>query len=292
MNPRRFDLPLAHAGASLVLPWLVGGLVYLAVVALAVAAVAGEALRLYAMRAKLVTVTLPSIQDATDGKRKMAAAIDMLRRTPGVIAAVPVPPEELEALLAPWLGSAKAEVDLPLPRLIDVTLDPVATPDLSALQRRLEAVIEGATIGVEAMSRDHAERLAAFFRSWSSGVGVAALLGTLGVVALITLASLGANAANVELLRALGATNHYLARQFERYALLSSAQGGVVGFALAVVTILGLLYSTRRMELAEAIELGLPTRDWLLLACVPVLVAALALGVARMTALWSLARTG
>jgi cell division transport system permease protein len=291
MNLRRFDLPLRRTGLGLALPWTIGGLLYVAVVALAVAGVADEALRLFGMRAKLVTVTLPSIEDGTDGTREMAEAIELLRRTPGVVSAVPVPPEELQVLVEPWLGTARAEADLPLPRLIDVTLDPAASPDLSALQGRLNAVIEGATIGIEAMSRDRAERLAVFFRSWSSGLAVAALLGTLALVGLITLASLRISATNVELLRAMGASNQYLAGQFERHALLSGLWGGLIGFALAVLTIVGLLYSSRRMELAEAIELGLRPRDWLLLACVPVIVAFLAMGVARITALWSLARS-
>jgi cell division transport system permease protein len=291
MNLRRFDLPLQQSAASRFLPWTIGGLLYLAVVAFAVAGVADEALRLYGMRTKVVTVSLPSIEDAGRGEREMAAAIEMLNGTRGVLSAVPVPPEELEALVEPWLGTAKANVDLPLPRLIDVTLDPQAKPDLPALQARLSAVVQGATIGVEALSRDRAERLALFFRAWSRGVGIAALLGMLALVGLITLASLRMNSENVELLRFLGAPDRYLARQFERHALLSSLQGGLIGFVLALLTVSGLLYSSRRMDLAEAIELGLRPLDWLLLACMPAIIALLAMGVARITAHWGLART-
>jgi cell division transport system permease protein len=291
MNLRRFDLPLHQSAASRFLPWTIGGLLYLAVVALAVAGVADEALRLYGLRTKLVTVSLPSVEDAGRGEREMAAALAMLNGTQGVISAVPVPPEELEALVEPWLGTAKANVDLPLPRLIDVTLDPRAKPDLPALQARLGAVIEGATIGIEALSRDRAERLALFFRAWSRGVGIAAMLGMLAFVGLITLASLRMNSENVELLRFLGAPDRYLARQFERHALLSSLQGGLTGFALALLTVIGLLYSSRRMDLAEAIELGLRPLDWLLLACMPAIIALLVMGVARLTAHWGLART-
>ena len=291
MNLRRFDLPLNQSAASRFLPWTVGGLLYLAVVALAVAGVADEALRLYGLRTKLVTVSLPSVEDAGRGEREMAAALAMLNGTQGVISAVPVPPEELEALVEPWLGTGKANMDLPLPRLIDVTLDPRAKADLPALQARLGAVIEGATIGIEALSRDRAERLALFFRAWSRGVGIAAMLGMLAFVGLITLASLRMNSENVELLRFLGAPDRYLARQFERHALLSSLQGGLTGFALALLTVIGLLYSSRRMDLAEAIELGLRPLDWLLLACMPAIIALLAMGVARLTAHWGLART-
>ena len=146
MNLRRFDLPLRHNAASRFLPWAIGGLLYLAVVALAVAAIADEALRLYDLRRELVTVTLPSLEHDRGGEQKVAQAVDLLRRTRGVTSAVPVPPEELEALVEPWLGTPDGDLDLPLPRLIDVTVEPQAGPDLSALEKRLAEVVEGATI--------------------------------------------------------------------------------------------------------------------------------------------------
>jgi cell division transport system permease protein len=291
MSLRRFDLPLRQSAASRFLPWTIGGLLYLAVVALAVAAIANEALRLYGLRAELVTVSLPSAQDARRGEQNVAQAVDILRRTPGVTSVVPVPPEELEALVEPWLDDFKSGTELPLPTLIDVIVDPRAPPDLTALQERLAEVVEGATVGVEALSRDRAERLAAFLRAWGSGAGLVTLLGTLVLVGLITWVSLRMNTDSVELLRCMGAPDRYLARQFERHALVSSAQGGLIGCVVALLTVVGLLYSSRRMQVAEAVELQLAPLDWVLLACVPVVAALLITAVARVTALWSLART-
>jgi cell division transport system permease protein len=83
MKPRRFDLPLRQSAASRFLPWTIGGLLYLAVVALAVAAIADEALRGYGMRTKMVTVTLPSVEDARRGEQEMAKAMDILRGARG-----------------------------------------------------------------------------------------------------------------------------------------------------------------------------------------------------------------
>lgn len=291
MSLRRFDLPLRQSAASRFLPWTIGGLLYLAVVALAVAAIADEALRLYGLRAELVTVSLPSVQDASRGEQDVARAVAVLRETPGVTSVVPVPPEELEALVQPWLDDVKSGTDLPLPRLIDVMVDPRARPDLPALQQRLAEVVEGATLGVEALSRDRAERLAAFFRLWGSGAGVVALVGALALVGLITWVSLRMNTDSVELLRCMGAPDRYLARQFERHALVSSAQGGLIGCVLALLTVTGLLYSSRRMQLAETIELQLQPLNWVLLACVPVVATLLITAVARVTALWGLARS-
>jgi cell division transport system permease protein len=291
INLLRFDLPLRHGAASRFLPSIIGGLLYLAVVALAVAAIADEALHRYDLRRELVTVTLPSVEDGRAGEQQVAQAIDLLRRTSGVTSAVAVPPEELKALVEPWLGTPDSDLDLPLPRLIDVTIEPQAGPDLSALEKRLAEVVSGATIRVEALARDRAERSAAFFRAWGSAAGIGALLGTLALAALITRISLRMSADSVELLRCMGAPDQYLARQFERHALLSSGQGGLIGCVLALVTVGILLYSSRRMQLAEGIELQVPPLDWALLVCVPVVAALLITAVTRMTALWSLSRT-
>jgi cell division transport system permease protein len=291
MNLRRFDLPLRHGAASRFLPWTIGVLLYLAVVALAVAAIADEALRLYDLRRELVTVTLPSVEDGRAGDQKLAQAIDLLRRTRGVTSAVAVPPEELKALVEPWLGTSNSDMDLPLPRLIDVTIEPQAGPDLPALEKRLAEVVEGATIRVEALSRDRAEGSAAFFRAWGSAAGIGALLGTLALAGLITRVTLRMSTDTVELLRCMGAPDQYLARQFERHALLSSVQGGLIGCALALITVGVLLYSSRRMQLAEGIELQVPPLDWVLLVCVPVVAALLITAVTRMAALWNLTRT-
>jgi cell division transport system permease protein len=290
MNLRRLDLPLDQTSVSRFLPWTIAGLVYLAVLALAVAAVADGALRIYNLRAKVVTVTLPSVEDTSRSAEQLKAALDLLHRTRGVTSATPVSAEDLKKLIEPWLGSIKEASDLPLPQLIDVTLDPIAKPDLAALQSKLQRIVGGATIGVEALSRDRAERMAAFFRIWASGAGILTLIGVLLAVGLITRISLRAQVPVVELLRSMGAPDSYLARQFERYALLCGLRGGLLGFALAVITIVALLYSSQRMQLAGSIQLGLSVLDWVLLACVPLVSVLLVTAIARMTAMRGLAQ--
>ena len=290
MKLRRFDLPLRQSAASRFLPWTIGGLLFLAIVALGVAAIADAALRGYGMRSKMVTVTLP-VFEAGDGQQELAEALNILRNTRGVTAAAPVPVAEVAILVEPWMGDLEAEMDLPLPRLIDVTLDPRSHVDLAALEQQLGRVVEGATVGAEVLARARAERVAAFLRGWGVAGGVAALVAMLALVALITWVSLRMTADLIELLRCMGAPDRYLARQFEGHALLSSIQGGSVGLVLALLTVLAILYSSDRMQLAEAIEPQLPAMDWLLLACVPLLAALPIMAVARLTALWGLMRT-
>jgi cell division transport system permease protein len=291
MNLPRFDLPLRQSAASRFLPWTIGGLLYLAVVALAVAGIADETLRGDGMRIRMVTVTLPAFDDAGVGKQEIAQAMSILRKVPGVTSAVPVPVAEVAALVEPWMGDLEAEIDLPLPKLIDVTLDPRTQVDLAALEQQLAQVVEGATVGAEVSARDRAEPLAAFLRAWGVGGGVTALLVMLALVGLITQVSLRMTADSVELLRCMGASDRYLARQFESHALLSSVQGGFIGLVLALLTVVGMLYTSERMQLVEAIEPQLSPMDWLLLASVPGIAALPIMAVARLTALWGLLRT-
>ncbi len=50
-------------------------------------------------------MTLPPVEDAGQSAREIAAALDVLQQTRGVTSASLVPPEELEQLIEPWLGN-------------------------------------------------------------------------------------------------------------------------------------------------------------------------------------------
>src|SRR5580704_5148937 len=62
-----------------------------------------------------------------------SAALDILRATSGIVRANPLSQADTEKLVEPWLGAGAVVGDLPLPRLIDVTLFPGAQIDLPAL---------------------------------------------------------------------------------------------------------------------------------------------------------------
>lgn len=289
MRAGRFDLPLDRSAGSRFMVWIVTALVFASVVLLGIAAIADGALRRYDMRANLVTVTIPSPEDWNRSEQDLHAVLNVLQKDRGIAAAHPVSQTEIEELIKPWLGDLRAGEELPLPRLIDVILDPAAKPDLPALQDKLREVVPGASIGVEAMSRDRAERLAALFRTWGGIGGVAVLLGSLVAAAAITRLNLAIHGDAIGLLRSMGAPDAYVARQYERHALSNAMRGGLLGFALAAVILLGLIHGNDALAPAEAEQVGLRTVDWILLACVPVVSALLITAVARLIALRALA---
>lgn len=287
---RSLDLPLNQTAVSRFLPWIMAGLLYLSVIALAIAAIADGALALFDQRDKVVTVSLPTAGLTETGDRDVQRILDVLSKAKEVASATVVPDDELQDLIEPWLGERLENDDLPLPRLIDVTLDPIALTNLDNLERQLRSVVPDATIGVQIVGRDQAERQATFFRIVGITLGAVLLIGALGIVALITSLSLAMHNDTVALLRYMGAQDGYLSRQFERYALHSGLRGGLIGFFAAMLTVLALLYSIQNLELTNSIRLGLRPVDWIFLACVPVVAALLCTVTARMTALWGLGR--
>ena len=100
------DIPLAGDAAARFLPWLIGFMVYLAALGLALALLvvaAGERWR--ATAAGTATVQIAPAADGRDTRDERAAqALQILRATPGVVTAEPVPERQVLALLRPWLG--------------------------------------------------------------------------------------------------------------------------------------------------------------------------------------------
>ena len=278
----RLDLPLARSAPGQILPWLAGGLVYAAVVMLAVVIMADRALLPLDGRAQLATVTLPLSKDADVG-----AALDVLYGERAVIAATRLSDDELSALLTPWLGEPDAG-ELPWPAMIDVRLDPLAEPDLAALQDALSAVVPGAMLAIDDGARDRAGEIAALARGWSGALLAVVLPAALLAIGAITRLNLRLCRDAVELLRAMGASPDYQAAQIERHAVASSLVGGTAGFGLALLTVAALLHSAGRIAIGGSIELGLRPLDWGLLAGMAAISLLLAVAVVRATACWQL----
>ena len=124
---RRRELPLRENPAGRALAWLARFLVCLSVVAFAVAAGAQGRLRQLALEPRLVTVAIPPDAAGPVTEAELAAAIGALRALPGVIGLRLLETQELLPLLPSGTGDAQLLAALPLPRLIELALDPAAS---------------------------------------------------------------------------------------------------------------------------------------------------------------------
>ncbi len=291
---RRLDIPLNRDSSVRFLPWIIALMVYLAGLALAGTLVLQGALQRWDRSlAGTLTVQLPP---AESGKPDaMPAALELLRRTPGVTSAEPLSREATARLVEPWLGTALTPDELALPRLIDLRIDPTASPDLAALRARLAAAAPGAVLDDHRIWLD---RLAGLVLSIEvTALTIVLLIAGAAVLTVVftTRAGLAVHHAVVEVLHLIGARDGYIAGQFQRQALDLGLRGGIVGLALTLLTLIAIgragaataLFG-EHVRLLPALELA--PWHWLMLALLPLAAALIAMLTARITVLRALQR--
>lgn len=168
-----------------------------------------------------------------------AEAALLAQKTPGVSAARPYTKEESEALLQPWLGSGLDLSELPVPRLIVVSLDPGKHLDAAALRKRLNDAMPGVSLD------DHRfwlERLAMMAKSVVVCAAVIFALVLTAMTLAVAFATRGAMAGNreiIEILHYVGAADDYISRQFQKHFFQLGLRGGAIGGAAAIIAFFG-----------------------------------------------------
>lgn len=240
------------------------------------------------------TVELPAAEivlssdAAAPSQPASATALAILHGIPGVLEARIVEQNEVARLLGPWLGDAAAIRELPLPTLIDLRLDPADTPRANVVQQKLAASIPGARLDDHGAWTTDLTRLAGTGEAMGLVLFVIIALAATATVATAARARLAINRPEIELLHRIGASDLYIARQFQIDALRSSGVGAVVGAVLAVLG--GYALIRKGTAFAPLLpRLRLEVLDWCILAAVPLGAVLIAIVVAQWTA-WSLVR--
>ncbi|MGE0233252.1 MAG: cell division protein FtsX [Flavobacteriaceae bacterium] len=173
--------------------------------------------------------------DGADIAREAEAAATAAREVAGVRAVRIMSEEEMEALLAPWLGTGTDLAGLPVPRLVVVEVDPAAPPDIGRLRDVIVARAPHASLD------DHQvwqSRLRIMARTLTGG-GLIVLGLVLAATALsVVFATRGAMAGNrdvVEVLHLVGAKENFIARQFTHHFFMIGVKGGLAGGAATFV---------------------------------------------------------
>lgn len=158
-----------------------------------------------------------------------------------------------QRLLEPWLGPDLDIDELPVPRLIVITIDPASPPDFAAMRL---ALIETVPTAILDDHRTWVERLVAMARTTVT-FGLAALMLMLTATVLtVVFATRGAMAGNghiIEVLHFVGAEARFIAAQFRRHFLITGMQGAAAGGALAMlVFVVFSWWASRNLATPEA----------------------------------------
>jgi cell division transport system permease protein len=176
-----------------------------------------------------------------DIEADVRAAIDIARDSPGIADVRAYTKEESAQLIEPWLGSGLALDELPIPRMIVVRLASGTTPDFAALRNTLAAKVPSASLDDHRGWIDRMRTMAE--TAVAAGIAILALVLVVTMLS-VTFATRGAMATNrpiVEVLHYVGATDRFVAGQFQRHFLVLGFKGGAIGggAAIALFGILG-----------------------------------------------------
>jgi cell division transport system permease protein len=284
--------PLAGDASRWFAPWLVALMVYVASLAGIGLILVDETLRASEnLLSGRLTVQVPAEASAA----RVETILAVLRQTPGIRSVHLLTPSETNRLLEPWLGSPVPMEELPVPQLIDVSLDPAAL-DMAKLKQQLASVVPEIRIddygpvvgGLRARARPAQALLGAAIG------GALLLVAALAVFA--TNAALTARRSDVELLHLIGADDRQIARPYAARSLVYGLIGGGIAAAATLASIAALDSSFgdtgQLIRLAAPAE-GIGLDDWRLWVMLAVMIAVtgiLAAASARATVGWRLAR--
>lgn len=174
-------------------------------------------------------------RDKVDTDQTVREVIRTLLQQRGIKSADPLSQAEASRPLEAWLGSSEALQSLPVPRLISIKLDPAQAPNLAAISKSLEAAHAGVRLDDH---RQWMRQIQTVTRSFALG-GFAILLlvgaATTAIIVSATRSSMASNREIVEVLNFVGATDRFIAGEFQSHFLSLGIRAGVVGAAAAMV---------------------------------------------------------
>lgn len=184
-----------------------------------------------------VTVQVEPRAGADAGKTA-EQVVTLLQEEPGFIAVTLLTEEETGKLLEPWLGTSDAWKALQVPRLIALELDRGEPADLEKIRAKLTARFKGVSLD------DHRQwqaQIRTVTRSFALG-GLAILLlvgaATTAIIVSATKSAMASNREIVEVLHFVGATDRFIAREFEKHFLRLGIRAGLVGAISAMLVFL------------------------------------------------------
>ena len=272
------------------MPWVIAIMMFLTVLAAAAGlGLAGAAARLDDQLGSRITVQLVEANSRLRDQQAAAAAAAM-RSLPGVIAVRPVPPEEINALLEPWIGAGGLESDLPVPALVDVDLSPEGRANLDRLRETVRAVAPSARVDDNARWLAPLASLIGALKWLAAGLVLLMVGATAATVVLAARAAVDTHRNTIEILHMMGATDVQVARLFQRRIALDALFGGLVGFIIAGIVLIAL--ADRVSDLGSELlgSARIPPEGWVVLVALPMFGVLLAMLVARLTILRALGR--
>lgn len=286
----RSDIYFASDDSHRFLPWLMGIMVFLASLLLCLGvSVSGWVVEHNSSYVESFTVNIPADTEKLNDKlEKISVALSSIE---GVENIKRVSDATLQDWLKPWLGNSSAFADLPLPVILEVSINTEQKINYEEISKIVGSIVPGAEV-------DAHELWVAAFNSFSGAVQslmvILAILiigGMAMMIAFTSRAALKLHAKTVQLLHSIGAEDRYITRQFQNEAFRLVMPGALGGAAVAGLAYLlaGIYIASLKTSIMPSLEL---TRGHtILLVAMPIACTLVAWVVSRITVTRQLERS-
>ncbi len=292
-SPHR-DLPLNADPSSGFLPWIISLMVYLATLSLMVALSVStlihqwnrgfqDHITIQIPAKSLFAASSPETQEEVDVKVN-----HILNRTAGIGAIKVLEAPEILDILKPWMPQTTNLEASFLPKLIDVEIQSRRSFHLKNLRNALHMVAPNIVVEDHLDWQQGLLDLARSAQIVSFAIVALILLAATGTVAFTAQTSLIIHRNIIEVLHLVGATDSYIAQQFQMHALRIGIKAGIIGAFLSGLTIFGLQFFVTTLHIPLLEEALSSTSLWSITFVVPCLVILFMMAAAQLTVRLSL----
>jgi cell division transport system permease protein len=238
-----------------------------------------------------VTVQIRQVSGA-DVEAEVKKAEGLLKESSGVVSISVLDRETAAKLLEPWLGPVRILDELPIPRLIRVTVDPGAPPDFEQLNETLTREVKGASLDTHRRWQAELTRMAGVLKNLSYVVLVLIAVSAIAIVIFASRTVVDANREVVDVLHLVGARDGFISRQVQKRFLKTGLFAGCTGMLAGLLTFLGLslgdgnsgsagIAAASRSLLFAPVDVS--WRSYAVLLAVPIVATLISVLTARMT---------
>jgi len=241
-NKGRYDLPLNQSAGTHFLVLLVALMTFLAMMAITATMMLGGITQHWSsgLENKL-TIEIPALKP--DGKIREPSEIQSLsdglsktlKANPNIKSLEVLTKEQINELVAPWLGDDAVLNDIPLPGLISLHLHIRDDAKLVQIKKAAERAAPDIRLDTHESWLGDILRLARTMKLSSLIVTLIIIFTTVTAIAGAIRSRMAEHRADIELLHLMGASDLYITRQLQRHAVVLTFKGSAFGVLSAFV---------------------------------------------------------
>ena len=172
-------------------------------------------------------------QEGRDMNAALLQARDIALQFVGTVEGRIVDEAATERLLEPWLGTGLDFDELPVPRLVIITIDERNPPDFSAMANALQKQVPGAYLDDHRAWVNRLSSMADAMTSIGLSIMMLVFFAMILTVIFATRGALSGSRSIVEVLHFVGAERSFVASQFQRHFFNVALKGAFLGGFLA-----------------------------------------------------------